>query len=584
VGIVDEDIDRVRASVSLLDVVQERVTLRRQGSRWIGLCPFHAEKTPSFGVSEELGIWKCFGCGAGGDVIDFVRAVDHLDFVGAIEWLAARGGIQLRYTSSGEGRDRRRRQRLVDAMAAAVAWYHERLLTAPDAGPARHYLRSRGIDGALARRFQLGWAPDDWDALVGALGQEGADLIEAGLAFVNRRDRMQDAFRGRVMFPIYNEAGDPVAFGGRVLPGSSDPAKYKNSPETPIYAKGRTLYGLNWAKSAVVAGDEVVVCEGYTDVIGFHHVGVVHAVATCGTALTEDHARLLTRFAKRFVLAFDADSAGQGAAERVYDWERRLSIEVAVARLPAGTDPGELSGRDPDALRAAVGDAQPFLGFRVDRVLRSGSTATPERRARLAEAAMAAVNEHPDVNVRRLYAGQVASHCGLAVADLVRMAEARAGPVRVTAPPRPAPQRDNAEAVALALLVHHWDAIAPWLVEALFTDDVNVAAFRAMADAQGDVRMAMALADPAARELLERLAVTDVQADADVEARTLIGAAARRELDRIAARAAAAGDLAAAAEHREQTLVLHRLDDPEGGLAAAEQLLRWLGQRHEERV
>ena len=192
------------------------------------------------------------------------------------------------------------------------------------------------------------------------------------------------------MFPICRENGDPVAFGGRILPGSADPAKYKNSAETPIYAKSKTLYGLNWAKGDIVAADQVIVCEGYTDVIGFHRAGVKRAVATCGTALTEEHVRMLKRFASRVVLAFDADAAGQGAAEQFYEWEQEHQVRVSVASFPQGQDPGELSLSDPEALAAAVDTALPFLGFRLQRRHAAASArATPEERVRLAEQAMA---------------------------------------------------------------------------------------------------------------------------------------------------------------------------------------------------
>jgi DNA primase len=575
VGIVDEDIERVRAAVPLVEVVQQFVPMRRVGTRWVGLCPFHAEKSPSFGVNETLGIYKCFGCNAGGDVITFVREIEHLDFVGAVEWLAHRSGIQLRYTSGGEGRDRQRRSVLVEAMGKAVAWYHERLLEAPDARPARDYLRSRGITGDLARRYQLGWAPDDWDALTKGLRLPDDVARDTGLAFLNRRDRLQDAFRARLMFPIFNEAGDAVAFGGRVLPGSTDPAKYKNSPETRIYAKSKTLYGLNWAKSDVVAADQVVVCEGYTDVIGLMQAGVPRAVATCGTALTEEHVRLLKRFARRVVLAFDADEAGQGAAARFYEWEKKYEVEVSVARMPPGTDPGQLAQEDPAALAAAVDDAVPFLRFRLDRVFRRGSLRTPEGKAKLASAALDVVREHPDDNVRRLYAGEVAAQTGLPAADLLRALGGR-GPVRVDPLPRQ-PTRESAEAVALALLVHRWDDIAPWLVEGLFVDEQHLATFRALADAHGDARKAIELADPATREELERLAVTDVDEDPDRHARYLIGVAAKRQLD------AMRGDFSQAREHARCKVLVEQLDDPEAGPAAAEQLLTWLDRRTEER-
>ncbi len=345
-GIPDEDIARVRAATDIVALIGEHAALKRQGRRWVGLCPFHGEKTPSFSVNAEDGFYYCFGCQAKGDAISFVRAMEHLDFVDAVRRLADRAGVTI--TEDAEaGRDAHRRKALMAAMEAAVEWYHQRLLTGADGGLARDYLRSRGYDSEVVRRFRLGWAPDEWDALSAALSLDG-DLAEGtGLGFTNRRGRLQDAFRARVIFPICDPSGRPVALGGRVLPGAGDPAKYKNSRETPIYSKSRVLYGLNWAKDDVIRSGEVVVCEGYTDVIGFFEAGVPRAVATCGTALADDHFRLLRNFAKRVVLAYDADGAGQAAATRFYEWERRHEVDVAVADLPAGADPADLARRDP---------------------------------------------------------------------------------------------------------------------------------------------------------------------------------------------------------------------------------------------
>jgi DNA primase len=233
VGIVDEDVARVKAAVDFVQVASEHIALKKVGRRWVGLCPFHAEKSPSFSVNAEEGLYHCFGCQASGDVIKFVREVDGLDFVEAVERLAAKAGIQLRYDDASEGRDRTHRRRLVEAMEQAVAWYHERLLSAPDAAAARGYLRSRGYDGEVVRQFKLGWAPDEWDALARALHLPEDVLKDTGLGFVNRRNRQQDSFRARLLFPIFDAGGKPVAFGGRVLPGGEGP-KYKNSPETPI--------------------------------------------------------------------------------------------------------------------------------------------------------------------------------------------------------------------------------------------------------------------------------------------------------------------------------------------------------------
>ncbi len=369
-----------------------------------------------------------------------------------------------------------------------------------------------------------------------------------------------------------------MAIGGRILPGSDDPAKYKNSPETPIYAKSKTLYGLNWAKAEIAALDQAVVCEGYTDVIGFHRAGVRRAVATCGTAFTEDHVRLLKRYASRVVLAFDADAAGQGAAERFYEWEQKYQVQVSVARLPGGEDPGDLVQRDPEALAAAVTDAAPFLAFRLERVMKGQTARTPEDRARLAERAMGVVNEHPDPNVRKLYAGQVAAEVGLQVSDLVRIAEQRPRrPTVAVAAPRRTAVRENAEFVAVALLAQDWDSIAGWLVEELFHDDAHRLAFLALADAGGVLALAIETADPEAREVLERAAVADLDVDAETEARNLIAAAVRRQL----AQRTGTRDPELIRGDAEARLRLEALGNSIASAESAEWLLGWLHRQME---
>ena len=581
-GIVDEDIERLRSTVSIVDTIQQYVALKRVGRNWVGLCPFHAEKSGSFNVREETGRYKCFGCDKGGDVFTFIQEIEHVDFPGAVEHLAAKAGIQLNYTTTGQSKERARRKQLIEAMDAAVEWYHQRLLTDPDAREARDYLRRRGLAGDVAREFKLGWAPDDWDALSRGLGASADELQTVGLAFRNKRNKMQDSFRARVMFPIFSESGEALAFGGRILPGSDDPAKYKNSSETPIYTKSKVLYGLNWAKADIARNDQVVVCEGYTDVIGFHRAGVARAVATCGTALTEEHVRLLKRYASKVVLAFDADAAGQGAAARFYEWEQTHAVEVSVAKLPPGKDPGDLAQSDPAALAQAIDSAVPFLGFRLQRTLNSRPMDSPEHRARLAEEAMAVVNEHPNANVRKLYAGEVAAKVGLPVGDLVQIAErgARRPAVQV-APRRSRGPMENAEFAALVLLVQDWDSIAPWLIEPLFDDDANRMAFVALADAHGDLQQALETAAPDAREVLERAAVADLNLVPDVEARTLIGASVRREL-RVRSRLTDTGSIH---EDRAARLDLDALNDTDRarGLAAADALLAWLDRRSQER-
>ena len=575
-AIADTDIERLRESVSIVDTIQGYVQLRRVGRNWVGLCPFHAEKSGSFNVREETRRYKCFGCGASGDVFKFIQEIEHLDFVGAIEHIAGKAGYQLTYTRGGQSKDRQRSKQLTEIMAQAVEWYHNRLLTAPDARVARDYLRDRGLSGDVAREFKLGWAPDDWDALSRDIGVSIDLLRETGLGFVNKRGKPQDSFRARVMFPIFRDSGEPVAFGGRILPGSQDPAKYKNSPETAIYAKSKTLYGLNWAKAEIVTADEVIVCEGYTDVIGFQRSGIKRAVATCGTALTEDHVRLLKRFATKVVLAFDADKAGQGAAERFYEWEQRYKVQVSVAHFPQGKDPGDLANSDPTALASAVANAQPFLGFRLQRVLDAGSIVSPEARSRTAEQAMAVINEHPDTNVRKIYAGQVATHVGIPVVDLVKLAERgiRKPTINIAASPN-SRRSESAEFVVLALMFSQWEIIANWLSEALFTDEVNRRAFLSVAQAEGNVSKALELADPEAREVLERAAVADVETQPIREAWNLLSAAVRREL----AHRVTLSDPEQIRVDRSARLLLENLEVPSVAESSAEQLLGWLNLR-----
>ena len=583
-GIVDDDIVRVREATNLRDVVSQYVQLKRVGRRWVGLCPFHAEKTASFGLNEENGLFKCFGCGKGGDAITFVREIEHLDFVGAVEWLATKAGIAIRYTEKREDEGRRRRSVLIDAMEKAVEWYHQRLLKGDDAGPARGYVRSRGLDGDVVRRYRIGWAPEGWDTLARSLRLPDDVLVETGLGFLNRRGGQTDAFRGRLLFPIFDVNGDAVAFGGRVLPGGEGP-KYKNSAGSAIYDKSKVLYGLNWAKTDVVNVDEVVVCEGYTDVIGFGIAGVPTAVATCGTALTIDHLRTLRKFARRVVLAFDADAAGQDAAARFYQWERDLDLDVAVAALPAGVDPGDLAQSDPAKLKSSVAEAVPFLGFRVERVLASAALGSPEGRAKAAEAALAVIGEHPSELVRDQYVMQVADRCRIEPEQLrarlrspgaKRVAVDRGTPTasRVWLPETP-------EVNALLALIHEPDLVDPLLMidtkltASMFADLKNLAAFNALAST-ASLHEAIEAADAGASELLLRLSVAELDSDPEDAVAGLVREAARREVRRLAASETPIPPLIHQA--------LNDINEPNTRRGAITELLTWLGSQSEEAV
>jgi DNA primase len=641
-AIPDEEVAQVRAATDIVALIGEHVALRHQGRRWVGLCPFHGEKTASFSVNAEEGLYYCFGCQASGDAITFVRAVETLDFAEAVRRLASRAGITL-HEGTGKGSDSKWRGELLAAMEQAVTWYHERLLSAPDAGPAREYLRSRGYDGSVVRRFRLGWAPDDWDALSTSLKLSERVLTATGLGFVNRRGRRQDAFRGRIIFPICDPSDHPVALGGRILPprpGPPAPAdssrgpepKYKNSQETIIYSKRRTLYGLNWAKKDIVATGEVVVCEGYTDVIGFFQAGVERAVATCGTALAEEHFRVLRNFGRKIVLAYDADSAGETATARVYEWERRHEVDVSVAMLPAGTDPGELALRDPKALAQAVADSRPFLQFRLDRVLQGAELSTPEGRAKAADAAIAVIAEHPDDLVRDQYAMTVSDWCRLEPeAVRRRLEEARRRPARATtdrpsragrgadedrprsgpdqgpppgaAPPEPDEGRPvRTPAVqpvdpssrpgleALRLAVHRPEAVADRLEDVLFVDDLQRRAFLTLAEAD-NLHDAIDGAPPDVADLLRRVAVEEpvipdetLSDPVDSVIVRLVREAATRAISDLAVqtRTAPEGMEGTHAELEEAKRIYVKLRDDPDDSEATRWLLAWLLDRRRE--
>ncbi|HAB57644.1 MAG: DNA primase [Acidimicrobiaceae bacterium] len=613
-GIHDEDIARTRAAVDLVAIIGEHTEIKRSGRNWMARCPIHGERTPSLSVSPEKGVYYCFGCGASGDAITFVQEMESLDFVGAVESLAGRYGVQLRYTSAGEGQRRGRKKGLQEAVGKAVDFYHERLLSGQDSAEARAYLRSRGYNGELVRRYQIGWAPDDWDQLARHVRLSADDLRDSGLGFVNKAGRQQDAFRGRVMFPIHDERGEPVGFGGRILPGHEGP-KYKNTTtEAEVYDKSKVLYGLHTHRDGIVKAGEAIICEGYTDVIGYATAGILRAVATCGTALTEEHVRLLKRFsANRLVLSFDADAAGLAAAERVYAWEKEYELDIRVAALPPGIDPDDLARQDPEGLHRAVDEAVPFLKFRLDRVLDAGDMSTPEGKARAAEAALDVVREHPDTLVRDQYVIEIADHTRIELARLRELlaAERRPRPAAQQSTRYPEPRyaepepnwddydpgvdpdgppkfdlnRLTPEDEAIRLMIHRPDEVAGRLVAALFGDPVRREAFVSL-ESEGVMAAADRVGGRAAT-LLRRLAVEASEADAD----DVVAGVVRLAADRVVR------DLQLDARHASSVEDRHgfaqaiawvktqseQLSERSTREAAVDQLLPWLNQHAEGR-
>lgn len=441
-----EDVASVKERTSITDVVREHVTLRPAGvGAMKGLCPFHDEKTPSFTVRESVGSYHCFGCGEGGDVLDFVQKVDHLTFSEAVERLAAKLGLELRYEEGGaprRGETLGRRSRLVEANRTAEQWYHQMLVDTAEGRAGRDFLRQRGFMRPEAERFGLGYAPRGGEELTRHLlgvGFTQDELLAAGLSGRGSRG-LYDRFRGRLLWPIRDTTGDTMGFGARRLfDDDRVAAKYLNTSETTIYKKSQVLYGLDLAKKAISTERKAVVVEGYTDVMAAHLAGVEQAVATCGTAFGVDHIKMLRRIMRdeadlapaRVVFTFDGDAAGQKAAMKAYAEDQRWASQSYVAVAREGMDPCDLRLREGDAaVRELVDSAVPMFEFAVRTTLDRFDLSTAEGRVRAMGAVAPIINAIRDTALRPEYIRTVAGWVGVEV-DQMRAATQRAG--RLTA-------------------------------------------------------------------------------------------------------------------------------------------------------
>lgn len=342
--IPETKIEEVRTASDVVDVVSNYVQLKRSGTNYFGLCPFHSEKTPSFSVNPNMGIFKCFGCGAGGDVFKFVMDVEHVDFPEAVRMLAEEAGIELPEDDDDAGRAASSEaETLEHALRLSARFFYRRLTDSKEGEAALEYVLGRGISRSSIKQFGIGYAPDSWDALLKHAEAEQVNpavLERAGLVIPRKeRDGWYDRFRGRVIFPIFSHSGRVVGFGGRILDPDSDQAKYINSPETPVYHKSEVLYGLYQARRTIRERKEVYVVEGYTDVVALHQHGIRNVVATCGTSLTPDHVRILKRYCDAIIFLNDSDTAGDASNMRSIDLALRQGLTPYVIELPAGEDP-----------------------------------------------------------------------------------------------------------------------------------------------------------------------------------------------------------------------------------------------------
>lgn len=359
--------EEIRRRVRIEDVVSEHVPLQRAGRRLRACCPFHQEKTPSFYVNPELGLYKCFGCDVGGDLFDFVMRIEHITFPEAAERLAERAGLQ--WQSSPGDEARAKRSQLARRANQIAADFFEQTLHSSEGKVGLDYLLGRGFSEAIIRHFRLGYAPDAWDGLLRHLRQKGIDpivAVEAGLAKEGAGGNHYDVFRNRVMFPIIDSGNRIIGFGGRAL-SADDPAKYLNTPDTPMFKKGRNVYALNLAGTAISRAKQAILVEGYTDVIALHQAGIENVVACLGTALTQDHLNLLSRYAEEIILAYDADAAGMNAAARNIPMLERCPAQVSIVLLPPGLDPDEcVRERGPQVFLDVLKERRAPVEYEID--------------------------------------------------------------------------------------------------------------------------------------------------------------------------------------------------------------------------
>ena len=357
--ITDSVLAELRSAADIVEVIGEHTRLRKGGRSWKGLCPFHQERTPSFTVDREKGLYHCFGCGAGGDVIHFVRQMDRLDFPEAVESLADRFGVSIPRRAKGPREDRR--ERLLDAVAAAQRFYAAEL--ARPGNPGEEYLKQRGVPEEVSRRLGMGYAPDSWDALARSLSPAFPEelLIEAGLLQPRPEGRgAYDRFRNRLLFVLRDDRGRPVGFGGRALAPDQEP-KYLNSPETPLFQKKRLLYGLSEARDAIRRRNRAVLVEGYFDHLGMLGAGIEETVASMGTSLTPEHAEKLRRLCEGVVVGYDGDAAGRAAARAALGLLLAQSLRVSVVRMPDDIDPYDLLREE--GARGALGPGRGRAGL-----------------------------------------------------------------------------------------------------------------------------------------------------------------------------------------------------------------------------
>jgi DNA primase len=593
----NESRDRVRDAVDFVELVSARTELRRAGpARMEGLCPFHDERTPSFGIDPVQKVYHCFGCQASGDVFTFVQETEGVDFREALELLAERYGVELQREREDpkEEERRKRRGRLLELLKRTAGYYERYLWESSEAGRAREYLLGRGLSEQALREFKVGYSPSAWDRVLNASrrgGFQNREVYDAGLAQRSQTGQIYDRFRARIMFPLCDMRGRVLGFGARAMDEGRGP-KYLNTSDNDVYHKGRHLYGADLARAHAAKAGSVILCEGYTDVIALHQAGMRNAVGLMGTALTADQVGELGRMAQTVLLALDADSAGQEAMLRASGLAAKRNLELRVVALPEGADPAELIQREgPQAISAAVERSLPFVRFRVERVLASGDDSSPEGRDRMfeelrpifAQLAQGAMRDElvrmassrlmlePSVFERDIAAAASAGSRGKPIAradgehGAGRSSDRGTAQNGAAARPRTLSRRDEAERAFLALCIAAPEEGRPMLASVEIEEDFSSELLRRAARhlASGDLSRPLAPApgedldaDPELGRLLAELIVEggreSVAKPAKLEAQRLQLELARVDRQIQRARGQHSGDVAVLAGQRAE--------------------------------
>ena len=405
-------LDELVARTDIVDLVSESVHLTKKGNSYWGCCPFHSEKTPSFHVVPDRQIYKCFGCGKGGGAINYVMELENLSFRDAVAVLAKRAGMEVPQTAGLSPDGRARREKLLTINKQAARAFHQ-WLYAPEGAEGLAYLKRRGLSQRTLTCFGLGFAPNRWDALITQLGEQGydkRDLLDAGLAVNNKDGRIYDRFRNRVMFPIIDVRGDVIGFGGRVMDDSTP--KYLNSPDTPVYNKSRNLFALNLAKKSKAG--RVILTEGYMDTISLHQAGFDSAVASLGTALTEEHAQLLSRYFKESVIAYDGDGPGVAAAQRAIPLLEKAGLKVKVLKVRGAKDPDEfIKAYGRDAFARLLDQSENQVDYRLDQLRQKYDLTDDGQRVTFLQEAAQLISALPSAVEREIYGGHAAQTAGV---------------------------------------------------------------------------------------------------------------------------------------------------------------------------